>query len=442
MSISIIAHDASDYAARVEALLSTLRGGGLTAADERDDLDVRGIVAGIIARVTEQGDDAVVELTRELDRAPVEAATLRVTPEEIAAAHAAADPTFLALIREAAANIRAYQEHIKVVAPADLVRDGRRLGVRYTPIDRVAVYVPGGRALYPSTVLMTAVPAQVAGVREIVMASPPTGGDINPLALALAGELGITEVYRSGGAVAMAALALGTERIGRVDKVVGPGNAFVAEAKRQLFGQVGIDSIAGPSEVLIVADASADPQRVAADLLAQAEHDPGSAILATPDGPFAEAVAAALEDQLAALARAAAVRSALRRYSAIVVTPDLPAACELANLVATEHLQIQTVDDAACLERIRHAGAIFVGPDTPVPVGDYWAGPSHVLPTGGTAKFFSPLSVNDFLKSSSILAYDAAALRADGPGIAAFARREGLDAHAAAVERRLPGTDG
>ncbi len=442
MSIPVIAHDAPDYAARIEALLSTLRGGGLTAADERDDLDVAGIVAGIIARVAAEGDDAVVALTRQLDRAPVTAASLRVAPEEIAAAHAAADPAFLALIREAAANIRAYQEHIKITAPPDLVREGRRLGVRYTPIDRVAVYVPGGRALYPSTVLMTVVPAQVAGVREIVMASPPTGGDINPLALALAGELGITEVYRSGGAVAMAALALGTQRIARVDKVVGPGNAFVAEAKRQLFGQVGIDSIAGPSEVLIVADGSAAADRVAADLLAQAEHDPGSAILITPDAGFATAVAEALESQLAQLARAEAVRSALRRYSAIVLTPDLAAACELANTVATEHLQIQTADDAGCLARIRHAGAIFVGPDTPVPVGDYWAGPSHVLPTGGTAKFFSPLSVNDFLKSSSILAYDAAALATDGPGIAAFARREGLDAHAAAVERRLPEAGG
>jgi histidinol dehydrogenase len=283
---------------------------------------------------------------------------------------------------------------------------------------------------------MTAVPAQVAKVKDIVMVSPPTGGEINPTVLAIAAELGIREVYRLGGAVGIAALALGTPGIRAVDKIVGPGNAFVAEAKRQLFGRVGIDSIAGPSEVFIVADDSARADWVAADLLAQAEHDPGTAILATPSLTLAEGVMQALEVQAAQLTRKEAVLAALARYSAIFVTPTLDSACDLANQFATEHLQIQTREDARCLERIRNAGAIFVGQHTPVPVGDYFAGPSHVLPTGGTARFFSPLSANDFIKSSSLIRYDATALAQDASGITAFADREGLTAHAAAVRAR------
>jgi histidinol dehydrogenase len=283
---------------------------------------------------------------------------------------------------------------------------------------------------------MTAVPAQVAKVRDIVMVSPPTGGEINPIVLAIAAELGIREVYRLGGAVGIAALALGTSSIAAVDKIVGPGNAFVAEAKRQLFGRVGIDSIAGPSEVFIVADDAARADWVAADLLAQAEHDPGTAILATPSAALAQGVLQALEVQSAQLTRKDAVLAALARYSAIFVTPSLDSACDLANQFATEHLQVQTREDARCLERIRNAGAIFLGSHTPVPVGDYFAGPSHVLPTGGTARFFSPLSANDFIKSSSLIRYDAVALAQDAAGISAFANREGLTAHAAAVQLR------
>jgi histidinol dehydrogenase len=257
------------------------------------------------------------------------------------------------------------------------------------------------------------------------------------MALALAAELGITEVYRMGGAVALAALAYGTESIRSVQKIVGPGNAFVAEAKRQLFGRVGIDSIAGPSEVFIVADDAATPSHVAADLMAQAEHDPGSAILATPSSRLAEAVVNELDRQLEKLERSAAIRAALANYSAVIVTADLEEACELANDFATEHLQIMTHDDARCLHRIRHAGAIFIGCNTPVPVGDYYAGPSHVLPTGGTARQFGPLSCNDFLKATSLIAYDHASLEADAAHIQAFATREGLTAHAAAVAARL-----
>jgi histidinol dehydrogenase len=286
---------------------------------------------------------------------------------------------------------------------------------------------------------MTVVPAQVAGVKEVVMVSPPTGGDIAPMVLALAGELGVTEVYRLGGAVAVGALAYGTDTVPAVQKIVGPGNAFVAEAKRQVLGTVGIDSIAGPSEVLIVADETARPDWLAADLLAQAEHDPGSAILVTTSGELATKVTDELETQLGQLSRAEAARRCLDAYSAIVVVDDLDAACAIANDFATEHLQIITADDDATLARIRNAGAIFIGPNTPVPLGDYVAGPSHVLPTGGTAAFFGPLSVNDFLKASSTIRYSAQAASADADDVIDFATREGLTAHAEAVRTRAKG---
>lgn len=436
-TLRIIEPSASDYRARVDELLTLLRSGGLLASEEQEPLDVPSIVSDILQQVREGGDEAAARLASELDRAELTAQTLRVPPEEIARAHREAEPEFLALVRRVVDNIRAYQEHILHRDPPPLVVGGRSLGVRYTPIDRVGVYVPGGRALYPSTVLMTVVPAQVAGVREIVMASPATGGRITDMALALAGELGIDEVLQLGGAVAIAAMAYGTERIAAVQKIVGPGNAFVAEAKRQLFGRVGIDSVAGPSEVVVVADDSAKPAWVAADLLAQAEHDPGSAVLVTPSLQLAEAVAGEVDAQLAQLSRADATRAALERYSAAVVTASLDDACDLASDIAAEHLQIMTADDDACVRRIRHGGAIFVGGHTPVPLGDYCAGPSHVLPTGGTAKFFGPLSSNDFLKASSLLAYDGPALAEHAADVQDFATREGLTAHAAAVRVRF-----
>ena len=418
------------------ALRDALRAGGLTETGS-GALDVPAIVTDILQRVQAHGDDALVELEAEIDKVNLTADALRVPEEQLASAHAAADPAFLSLVRNVAQNIREYQEHIRIDAPPMLQRGSRQLGVRYTPIDRVAVYVPGMNALYPSTVLMTVVPAQVAGVGEIVMCSPPlAGGDVDPMVLALAKELGVREVYRLGGAVAVAAMAFGSESIQSVQKIVGPGNAFVAEAKRQVFGQVGIDSIAGPSEVLIVADESAPPAWVAADLIAQAEHNPGSAVLVTTSATHADAVDAELDSQVAKLARADAITMALQNYSGIIVAPDLSAACEMANDFATEHLQIMTRDDDAVLAKIRHAGAIFVGPHTPVSLGDYYAGPSHVLPTGGGAKQFGPLSVNDFLKASSILRYDAGALAEDAPETIDFAKREGLTAHAAAVEIR------
>lgn len=435
-SLRIIATGAPDFDAQLAQLLRTLRSGGLVASAESSSLDVAQIVRDILGQVEKEGDRAAAALTSRLDRALIAPESIRVPEAEITRAHREADPEFLALMRRAIANIRDYQEHIRHRDPAPLVRGGRKLGVRYTPIERVGVYVPGGRALYPSTVLMTVVPAQVAGVREIVMASPPTGGRITDMALALAGELGIKEVLQLGGAVAVAALAYGTESIRPVQKIVGPGNAFVAEAKRQLFGRVGIDSVAGPSEVVVVADDSARADWVAADLLAQAEHDPGAAVLVTPSRALAQAVVDQVETQLRGLTRGDAARSAIERYSAAVVTKDLDAACDLASDIAAEHLQIMTARDAYCVERIRHAGAIFIGAHTPVPLGDYFAGPSHVLPTGGTAKFFGPLSVNDFLKSSSLIEYDAEALAADSGGVANFAEREGLTAHAAAATIR------
>lgn len=436
-TLRLIEAGSPGYEAAVAELLRVLRSGGLVdVAQQQQALDVPAIVADIIARVRTEGDVAAAQLTSRLDRAQIEPSAIAVPESEIARAHRAADPAFLALMRRVIANIREYQEHIRHRDPAPLLRGGRTLGVRYTPIERVGVYVPGGRALYPSTVLMTVVPAQVAGVREIAMATPPSGGKVSDMALALAAELGVREVLQLGGAVAIAALACGTQSIRAVQKVVGPGNAFVAEAKRQLFGHVGIDSVAGPSEVVIVADDSARPEWVAADLLAQAEHDPGSAVLVTPSIELARAVAAQVDVQLQALSRADAARASLQRYGAIIVTASLPAACELANELAAEHLQIITRDDAGCLARIPNAGAVFMGPHTPVPLGDYFAGPSHVLPTGGTAKFFGPLSANDFLKASSLIGYDAAALAEDSAGVQAFAEREGLTAHAAAVRVR------
>ncbi len=439
--LAVLRHDSPTYHTDLQVRRAQLQRGGLTAASESSGLDVARTVRELIEQVQKGGDPAIAELTSRFDRANLSVGDLRVSERELAEAHAATEPSFLELVRSVAANIREYQRHILVKAPEPLVRGGRVLGIRYTPMDRVGVYVPGGRALYPSTVLMTVVPAQVAGVPEIVMASPPTGGNIHPLALALAAELGIKEVYRMGGAVAVAALACGTPTIRSVQKIVGPGNAFVAEAKRQLFGRVGIDSIAGPSEVFIVADDSADPSHVAADLLAQAEHDPGSAILASPDLKLVEGVLSELERQLPRLDRRDAIVAALAEYSALVWTRDLDEACELANQFATEHLQIMTRDDSACLAKIRHAGAIFVGGNTPVPLGDYCAGPSHVLPTGGTARFFGALSANDFQKASSLISYDRAALIQDGPSVVTFAKHEGLTAHAAAVTTRLgPGS--
>jgi len=437
MAIRIIRTKDPLHDPAVMELRDRLRAGDLTAAGERIDLDVPAIVAGIIEDVKQRQDEALIDWERKLDEVELTVEAIGVPPDVIDAAHDAAEPEFLALIRRVIENIRQYQRSILIEAPPVLNRGGRELSVRYTPIDRVGVYVPGGRAVYPSSVLMSVVPAQVAGVGEIAMACPPTtGGDVNPMVLALACELGVREVYRLGGAQAIAALAYGTPTVRPVDKILGPGSAFVAEAKRQVFGRVGIDSIAGPSEVLILADESADPAWLAADLLAQAEHDPGSALLVTASTKLAAAVAKQVGRQIGPLARAQATRAAIETNSAIIVTASLDQACEVANEFAAEHMQIITADDEGTLRKIRHAGGIFLGPHTPVPLGDYYAGPSHVLPTGGGARFFGPLSCNDFLKASSVVRYDAESLAADADDVIDFATREGLTAHANAVRIR------
>ena len=439
MSVRIIQADADEGNAQVRALLETLHAGALTA-DGTGGADIRSAVRDVIADVEARGDAAVIDLTAKIEKVRLTPETMRVEDGKIRAAHARAAPAFLDLVRRAVANIREYQKAILHKDPPPLKRGGRRLGVRYTPVDRAGAFIPGGGAsgaALVSSMLMTIVPAQVAGVGEIAVVSPPTvDGDVGPLVLGVAAELGIEEVYRVSGTAGVAAMAIGTETIPAVDKIVGPGSAYVTEAKRQLFGRVGIDSLAGPSEVLIVADQTADPKWIAADMLAQAEHDPGSAILVTTSRKLAEEVAMQIEMQIAGLERIDALRAALEKYSLIVVTMSMNQACELANDFATEHLQIVTEDDEAVLGKIRNAGAIFLGPHTTVPLGDYYAGPSHVLPTGGTAKFFSPLSCNEFLKASSVLHYDAESLSKDADDVIDLATREGLTAHAAAIRIR------
>ena len=437
MGIRIIKTDDPLDDPAVTALRDKLRAGELVAAGTSPTVNVRKVVEEAIDRVRREGDKAVIEETARLHGNPEE---MRVPNDQIEKAYRdfeTNDSEFLRLIRQVIANIRQYQESILIKAPPPVKRGGRVLGLRYTPIDRVAVYVPGGKAAYPSSVLMTVVPAQVAGVKDIVMVTPPAAdGNVIPMILALARELGIGEIYRVSGVAGLAAVAFGTESIPAVSKIVGPGSAFITEAKRQLFGRVGIDSVAGPSEVLIIADETARAQWIAADLLAQAEHDPGSAVLITTSETLAKQVAEAVDNQLPKLKRADAIRPAVEKYSAIVVVEDLGTACELANDFAAEHLQIITADDEATLAKITNAGAIFLGAHTPVPLGDYYAGPSHVLPTGGTARFFGPLSCNDFLKASSTICYDAASLAADTDDVADFATREGLTAHARAVKIR------
>ncbi len=442
MSIQIIKTDDPLNDPRVIAFRDRLRAGELVAAGTSlpEGVNVREIVEDAIRAVKKDGDAAVIEQTARLHKVTLTADKLRVPQEEIEAAFQDTqknDPGFLKLIRKVIANIREYQESILLKAPREVTRGGRTLGLRYKPVDSAALYVPGGKAAYPSSLLMTVVPAQVARVPEIVIVSPPMeDGGIKSIVLAAAWELGIRTIYRVSGVAGLAAVAFGTDTIRPVAKIAGPGSAFITEAKRQLLGQVGIDSLAGPSEVLIVADDTARADWVAADLLAQAEHNPGSAILVTPSSELAENVAIALDKQLPELERSEAGRWAIEQYSAIFVVPDLDAACAVANDFATEHLQIIVADDEAVLAKIRNAGAIFLGPHTPVPVGDYYAGPSHVLPTGGTARFFGPLSCNDFLKATSTIRYDAASLDADAGDVADFASREGLTAHARAVQIR------
>jgi len=392
----------------------------------------------IIAAVRAHGDAAVADLTERFDRVAITPERFRVTEAEIAAADAATPPALAAALDLAAERITAFH---RAQMPADLTfRDaaGVTSGLRWGPLDSVGIYVPGGKAAYPSSVLMNAIPARVAGVGRIAMAVPAPEGVLNPLVLAAARRAGVTEVWRIGGAQAIAALAYGTATIAPVDRIVGPGNAYVAAAKRQVFGQVGLDMIAGPSEVVVVADAANDPRWIAVDLLAQAEHDEAAqAILITDDAGFADRVAEAAEEELATGARASIARASWRRHGAIIVVRDLAEAAALVNRLAPEHLELAVAEPERLFAAIRHAGAVFLGRHCPEALGDYVAGPNHVLPTSRSARFASGLSVFDMLKRTTWVAADADALAAIGPAAVALAEAEGLPAHARSVALRL-----
>ncbi|MFC5401217.1 histidinol dehydrogenase [Cohnella soli] len=400
-------------------------------------------VERIVAGVRAEGDEALLKFTADFDKVALTPDRLRVTQEEIQGAYAQVEPDFLDALRRAAANIRAFHEKQKRNTWVDVQPDGTMLGMVVRPLKRVGLYVPGGKAAYPSSVLMNVLPAKVAGVPEIVMVTPPsTGGKegIDPYILVAAAEAGVTEMYRVGGAQAVAALAYGTASIPAVDKICGPGNIYVALAKRAVYGAVDIDSIAGPSEIAVLADESADPRYIAADMLSQAEHDEmASAVLVTPSQQLADAVAAELERQVATLPREAIARESLAQHGAILVVDSLDEGLDVINKLAPEHLEVMTEDPMELLGRIETAGAIFLGPYSSEPVGDYFAGPNHILPTNGTARFSSPLNVDDFLKKSSLIRYSKNALYRDAAGIATLARHEGLEGHARAVEIRLEG---
>ncbi|MDI4648826.1 histidinol dehydrogenase [Cohnella hashimotonis] len=398
-------------------------------------------VAEIVSAVRSEGDAALLRYTEAFDRVRLDASQLRVTEAEIQSAYERVEPEFLDALRRAAANVTAFHEKQTRQSWIDVQPDGTMLGMSLRPLARVGLYVPGGKAAYPSSVLMNVLPAKVAGVPQIAMVTPPaTGGreGIDPYILVAAAEAGVTEMYRVGGAQAVAALAYGTESIPAVDKICGPGNIYVALAKRAVFGAVDIDSIAGPSEIVVLADDSADARFVAADLLSQAEHDEmASAMLVTPSERLARDVEAELAWQVATLPRREIAEKSLEQYGAILTVADLAEGIDVVNKLAPEHLEIMTEDPLELLGRIENAGAIFLGPYSSEPVGDYFAGPNHILPTNGTARFSSPLNVDDFVKKSSLIRYSREALRRDAAGIASLARHEGLEAHARAVEIRF-----
>ena len=403
-------------------------------------VDVAAIVADIIADVKENGDTAVKAYCAKFDKA--ELTSLEVTPEEIQTAVSQVEPEFLDILREAAENIRAF--HSRQVRNSFVIADkpGIVLGQKITPIEKVGVYVPGGTAAYPSTVLMDTIPAKIAGCPQLVMVTPPgRDGKVNPAILAAASIAGVDRIFKVGGAQAIAALAYGTESIPRVDKIVGPGNAFVAEAKKQVFGRVSIDMIAGPSEILVIADGKSNPVHVAADLLSQAEHDKlASAVLVTDSEKLALAVQAELERQLPLLPRQEIARASIENNGKIIVAETLMAGIEIANEIAPEHLELQVDDPFSYLDAIQNAGSIFLGRSCPEALGDYFAGPNHTLPTSGTARFSNPLSVDDFVKKSQFSYYTPEALAKAADKIAAFAEKEGLRAHGRSVTIRKEGS--
>jgi histidinol dehydrogenase len=410
----------------------------LLFARREEEEDVAAVVRSIIADVRTRGDAALIELTNKFDRAGVAKETLKLSAAEIDAAQNQVSKEQLAAIETAARRIESY--HRRQV-PEDVRftdETGALLGWRWTSVDSVGLYVPGGTASYPSSVLMNAIPAKVAGVARIVMVTPASGGKLSALVLVAAKRAGVTDIYRVGGAQAVAALAYGTETIKPVDKIVGPGNAYVAAAKREVFGQVGIDSMAGPSEILVIADGQNNPEWIAADLLSQAEHDASSqSILITDDAAFADKVAAAAAAQIALLPRKDIAEKSWNDYGAIIVVGRLDDAAPLADAIAPEHLEIATADPEDFSKKVRHAGAIFLGRHTPEAMGDYIAGPNHVLPTSRTARFSSGLSVLDYMKRTTLLGLDARSMAILGPEAVTLAEAEGLEAHARSIAARL-----
>ena len=398
----------------------------------------------ILDAVKERGDDALFEYTKKFDGADVNAANILVTEEEIEEAYETVDPGLIEVIRKALVNIRSYHEKQMQYSWFDSSPDGTILGQKVTPLAKVGVYVPGGKAAYPSSVLMNIMPAKVAGVDEIIMVTPPgKDGKVTPTTLVAAKEAGADKVYKAGGAQAVAALAYGTQSIPRVDKIVGPGNIYVALAKKAVYGHVSIDSIAGPSEILVLADETADPRCVAADLLSQAEHDElASAILVTTSMELAEKVSEWTDIFVRELSRGEIMQKSLDNYGHILVAENMEDAIEAANEIASEHLEIMTENAFEVMTKIRNAGAIFIGKYSSEPLGDYFAGPNHVLPTNGTAKFFSPLSVDDFIKKSSIIYYSREALDKIHTDIEQFAESEQLTAHANSIRVRFDDPDG
>jgi histidinol dehydrogenase len=400
-------------------------------------------VADILDRVKKEGDAALFDYTRQFDKVEVTKETIRVTEEEIAEAYAQVDPALIEVIRKALVNIRDYHEKQRQNSWFTSTTQGTMLGQKVTPLARVGVYVPGGKAVYPSSVLMNIVPAKVAGVEEIVMTTPPgKDGKVNPSTLVAAKEAGADVIYKVGGAQAIGALAFGCESIPKVDKIVGPGNIFVALAKKAVYGHVSIDSIAGPSEILVLADESANPRYVAADLLSQAEHDElASAILITTSEELAKKVEQEVEGFVQVLSRREIIQKSLDNFGYILIAETMDEAIEAANAIASEHMEIVTKNPFEVMMKVKNAGAIFIGENSSEPLGDYFAGPNHVLPTNGTAKFFSALSVDDFIKKSSIVYYSREALKEIHKDIIQFAQSEQLTAHANSIAVRFEDED-
>lgn len=401
--------------------------------------EYEGTVNEILAAVKTGGDKALFEYTLKFDKYQLTPENIRVTPEEIREAYDQMDPALVEVIRKSAANIRAFHEKQLRNSWFDSKEDGTILGIRFTPIGRVGVYVPGGKAAYPSSVLMNVVPATVAGVRDIIMTTPPgADGKVNPGTLVAADIAGMGAIYKAGGAQAIAAMAYGTESVPKVDKITGPGNIFVALAKKAVYGHVSIDSIAGPSEILVLADETANPRYVAADLLSQAEHDElASAILITTSRELAERVSEEVDGFVKQLSRREIIEKSLDNYGYILLAENMEDAIDAANDIASEHLEILTANPFDTMTRIKNAGAIFLGEYSSEPLGDYFAGPNHILPTNGTAKFFSPVNVDDFVKKTSIISYSREALQAVHKDIELFAESEGLTAHAGSIRVRF-----